>query len=133
MRLAAMFDSLGIHPKSLDQLGKMELSTWETFLLTRLVRNLKGSQVDCVLNCYTQPGGCKYLGCSILQIPVLGFHETCFYQVTKLFEALEKEGKKKNDDDEEEEEEEAQTLINHEEREQNSTEMTTVVIENVTD
>merc|ERR1719376_91591 len=100
MRLVAMFDSLGIDPKSLDQLGEMELSTWETFLLTRLVRNLKGSQV------------------------------------TKLFEALEKEGmKKKNDEEEEEEEEEeGQTLLNHEEeREQNSTEMTTVVIENVTD
>jgi len=96
MRLVAMFDSLGLHPKLLDQFGEMELSTWETFLLTRLVRNLKGSQV------------------------------------TKLFEALDKEGMRKKTDDEEENEEEGQTLINHEDLEQNNTEMT-VVIDNVTD
>jgi len=95
MRLVAMFDSLGLHPKLLDQLGEMKLSSWETFLLTRLVRNLKGSQV------------------------------------TKLFEALDKEEMRKKTE-EEEEEEEGQTLIDHENGEQNNTEMT-VVIDNVTD
>jgi hypothetical protein len=45
MRLAAMFDSLGVSPWILGQVDNMELSTWETFLLIRLVRNLKGSQV----------------------------------------------------------------------------------------
>ena len=41
-----MFDSLGVSPWFLGQVDEMELSTWETFLLIRLVRNLKGSQVD---------------------------------------------------------------------------------------
>jgi len=45
MRLSAMFDSLGVSPWFLGQVDEMELSTWETFLLIRLVRNLKGSQV----------------------------------------------------------------------------------------
>jgi len=45
MRLAAMFDSLGVSPWLLGQVDNMELSTWETFLLIRLVQNLKGSQV----------------------------------------------------------------------------------------
>ena len=52
--------------------------------------------------------------------------------MTKLFEALDKEGMRKKTDDEEENEEEGQTLINHEDLEQNNTEMT-VVIDNVTD
>jgi len=45
MRLSAMFDSLGVSPWLLGQVDNMELSTWETFLLIRLVQNLKGSQV----------------------------------------------------------------------------------------
>jgi len=40
-----MFASLGVLPESMDKVAKMNLSTWETFLLIRLVRNLKGSQV----------------------------------------------------------------------------------------
>ena len=64
----------------------------------------------------------------------MGSIKICFYQVTKLFEALDKEGMKKKTEEEveEEEEEEGQTLINHEDGEQNNTEMT-VVIDNVTD
>lgn len=72
------------------------------------------------------------MGYSILHFLLLEFHETCFLQVTKLFEALDKEGMRKKTDDEEENEEEGQTLINHEDLEQNNTEMT-VVIDNVTD
>ena len=53
MRLAAMFDSLGVSPWFLGQVDNMELSTWETFLLIRLVRNLKGSQVDSINVCQT--------------------------------------------------------------------------------
>merc|ERR1712130_361834 len=45
VRLAGMFASLGVLPESMDKVAKMNLSTWETFLLIRLVRNLKGSQV----------------------------------------------------------------------------------------
>merc|ERR1719205_530995 len=46
MRLEAMFATLGVDSGSLDKVDKMKLSTWETFLLTRLVGNLKGSQVS---------------------------------------------------------------------------------------
>ena len=48
-----MFDSLGVSPWFLGQVDNMELSTWETFLLIRLVRNLKGSQVDSINVCQT--------------------------------------------------------------------------------
>ena len=46
MRLTIMFDTMGVDPESLDKVAKMKLSTWQTFLLIRLVSNLKGSQVD---------------------------------------------------------------------------------------
>jgi len=46
MRLQAMFDSLGVDSESLAKVDKMKLSPWKTFLLIRLVGNLKGSQVD---------------------------------------------------------------------------------------
>merc|ERR1719158_1723595 len=45
MRLGAMFNSMGVEPEALDKVAKMELKTWQTFLLIRLVSNLKGSQV----------------------------------------------------------------------------------------
>ena len=47
-----MFASLGVLPESMDKVAKMNLSTWETFLLIRLVRNLKGSQVDFITFVY---------------------------------------------------------------------------------
>merc|ERR1712020_437211 len=46
MRLQAMFDSLGVDSESLAKVDKMKLSPWKTFLLIRLVGNLKGSQVS---------------------------------------------------------------------------------------
>ena len=46
MRLATVFESLGVEAGWLDKVAKMKLSPWETFLLIRLVSNLKGSQVD---------------------------------------------------------------------------------------
>ena len=67
MRLAAMFDSLGVSPWFLGQVDNLQLSTWETFLLIRLVRNLKGSQVDFIIVCQTvksnvEQEGVGYLG-----------------------------------------------------------------------
>jgi len=84
MRLSAIFTSLGVDPGSLEKVAKMNLSTWETFLLIRLVSNLKGSQVS------------------------------------KLFEALDKEGQIQDDHNEEE----GQALINNEE----NTEMTRIIV-----
>ena len=46
MRLETMFATLGIDNGSLIKVDKMKLSPSQTFLLTRLVGNLKGSQVD---------------------------------------------------------------------------------------
>ena len=46
MRLQVVFDSLGVDPESLAKFDKLKLSTSQTFLLIRLVGNLKGSQVD---------------------------------------------------------------------------------------
>ena len=46
IRLQVVFDSLGVDPESLAKFDKMKLSTSQTFLLIRLVGNLKGSQVD---------------------------------------------------------------------------------------
>jgi len=46
MRLETMFATLGIDNGSLIKVDKMKLSTSQTFLLTRLVGNLKGSQVS---------------------------------------------------------------------------------------
>jgi len=45
IRLGAMFNSMGVEPEALDKVAKMKLKTWQTFLLIRLVSNLKGSQV----------------------------------------------------------------------------------------
>merc|ERR1712203_1213440 len=45
MRLEAKFVALGVESGSLDKFDKMKLSPSKTFLLTRLVGNLKGSQV----------------------------------------------------------------------------------------
>ena len=45
MRLEAKFATLGVDNGSLEKVDKMNLSTSQTFLLTRLVGNLKGSQV----------------------------------------------------------------------------------------
>ena len=52
MRLAIMFDTMGVDPESLDKVAKMKLSTWQTFLLIRLVSNLKGSQVDSITSVF---------------------------------------------------------------------------------
>ena len=52
MRLAIMFDTMGVVPESLDKAAKMKLSTWQTFLLIRLVSNLKGSQVDSITSVF---------------------------------------------------------------------------------
>merc|ERR1719264_1178924 len=46
MRLEAIFATLGVDNGSLEKVDKMNLSTSQTFLLTRLVGNLKGSQVS---------------------------------------------------------------------------------------
>merc|ERR1712226_382018 len=46
MRLETMFATLGIDNGSLIKVDKMKLSTSQTFFLTRLVGNLKGSQVS---------------------------------------------------------------------------------------
>ena len=123
MRLAAMFDSLGVSPWFLGQVDNMELSTWETFLLIRLVRNLKGSQVDSINVCQTVSSkvgqeGVWYLGYSVFVF------QKAFYQVTKLFEALDIEHPYVTYDHNEEE---SDTSINYEERGQNNTEMTIVV------
>merc|ERR1719341_587451 len=45
MRLEAKFVALGVESGSLDKFDKMKLSPSKTFLLNRLVGNLKGSQV----------------------------------------------------------------------------------------
>merc|ERR1719341_2942721 len=45
MRLEAMFATLGVNSGSLEKFDKMKLSTSQTFLLTRLIGNLKGSRV----------------------------------------------------------------------------------------
>ena len=79
----------------------------------------------------TKKRGFRYFEYSILHFVLLGLLETWFLQVTKLFEALDKEEMRKKTE-EEEEEEEGQTLIDHENGEQNNTEMI-VVIDNVTD
>merc|ERR1719264_825999 len=49
MRLEAKFATLGVDNGSLERVDKMKLSTSQTFLLTRLVSNLKGSQVDFII------------------------------------------------------------------------------------
>jgi hypothetical protein len=46
MHLEAIFATLGVDNGSLEKVDKMKLSTSQTFLLTRLVGNLKGSQVS---------------------------------------------------------------------------------------
>jgi hypothetical protein len=45
MRLAAMLDRLGVGYKYRQMMASRKLRPWEIFLLKRLVRNLKGSQV----------------------------------------------------------------------------------------
>ena len=45
LQLNAMWDAMGIPEKYGKQMAGMKLRPWETFLLKRLVRNLKGSQV----------------------------------------------------------------------------------------
>merc|ERR1711974_87579 len=45
MQLNAVWDALGIPDKYRQQMAGMKHRPWETFLLKRLVRNLKGSQV----------------------------------------------------------------------------------------
>ena len=49
MRLEAKFATLGVDNGSLEKVDKMKLSNSQTFLLTRLVSNLKGSQVDFII------------------------------------------------------------------------------------
>merc|ERR1719220_2132417 len=46
MRLEAMFVTLGVNSGSLEKFDEMDLSTSKTFLLIRLIGNLKGSQVS---------------------------------------------------------------------------------------
>lgn len=110
MRLGAM----GVEAETLDKVARMKLSTWQTFLLIRLVHNLKGSQVDILtftcLTMYIHPiGGEGQIIC--------GFSELCFSQVTKLFEELDKKGQNEG------KKEEIQALLGREE----NTEMITVV------
>ena len=59
----------------------------------------------------------------LLDLLLFGFPESCFYQVTTLFEALDEEGQVQDQNNGEE----GQTLINHEEREENGIEMPTLV------
>jgi len=56
IRLAGMFGSLGVHPVSLEKVAKLNLQTWQTFLLIRLVRNLKGSQVTTLFEALDEEG-----------------------------------------------------------------------------
>jgi hypothetical protein len=56
IRLAGMFGSLGVHPVSLEKVAKLNLQTWQTFLLIRLVRNLKGSQVTTLFEALDKEG-----------------------------------------------------------------------------
>jgi len=46
MQLNAMCDAVGVDYRYRQHLAGMKLRPWETFLLKRLVRNLKGSQVN---------------------------------------------------------------------------------------
>ena len=46
LRLSARFDMMGVSHKHRHQIQAMSLKPWETFLLLRLVRTLKGSQVE---------------------------------------------------------------------------------------
>ena len=63
------------------------------------------------------------MGCYILHFLLFWFPEPCFYQVTTLFAALDKDGQVQDDHNEEE----GQTLLNHEERDGNGIEMPTIV------
>jgi len=56
MRLEVMLNSLGVDSNALDKVDKMKLSTWETFLLIRLVGNLKGSQVSTLFGALDKDG-----------------------------------------------------------------------------
>jgi len=56
IRLHGMFNSLGVHPGSLEKVAKMNLTTWQTFLLIRLVCNLKGSQVTTLFDALDEEG-----------------------------------------------------------------------------
>ena len=80
MQLNAVWDALGVPDKYRQQMAGMKLRPWETFLLKRLVRNLKGSQVGsfkCSISLY-------FLVLYMLCLLLLYF----FHQVIKLFEAL---------------------------------------------
>merc|ERR1712010_138152 len=61
MRLEAMFATLGIDNGSLIKVDKMKLSPSQTFLLTRLVGNLKGSQVSKLFDAWTTKGKSKII------------------------------------------------------------------------
>jgi hypothetical protein len=56
MRLEAKFATLGVDNGSLEKVDKMNLSTSQTFLLTRLVGNLKGSQVTTLFDALDKEG-----------------------------------------------------------------------------
>merc|ERR1719288_753108 len=62
MRLQAMFDSLGVDSESLAKVDKMKLSPWKTFLLIRLVGNLKGSQVSKLFGALDKDGQIQPVG-----------------------------------------------------------------------
>jgi len=56
MHLEAIFATLGVDNGSLEKVDKMKLSTSQTFLLTRLVGNLKGSQVTTLFDALDKEG-----------------------------------------------------------------------------
>jgi hypothetical protein len=56
MHLEAIFATLGVDNGSLEKVDKMNLSTSQTFLLTRLVGNLKGSQVTTLFDALDKEG-----------------------------------------------------------------------------
>jgi len=111
MRLAALFDSLGVSPWFLGQVDDMELSTWETFLLIRLVRNLKGSQVT------------KLFEALDIEHPYVTYYDHNEKENVAYYDHNEKENVTYYDHNEEE----GETFIDYEERGQNNTEMTIVV------
>ena len=127
MRLEAKFATLGVDNGSLEKIDKMNLSTSQTFLLTRLVGNLKGSQVDFITLVTKLIFGQRGMEGSDIICEIFHFTFSAFWvaslmlsQVSKLFDALDNEGQIQDHHNGEE----GKALINHEE----NTEMTSIFV-----
>merc|ERR1711902_185236 len=105
MRLEAKFVALGVESGSLDKFDKMKLSPSKTFLLHRLVGNLKGSQVKFITFVAKLLFEQRRMEGSDIVIEILNVTFFLFFwifsimapQVTTLFASVDKEGKIQDD------------------------------------